>query len=50
MNRSILWQLALFVVVLIILNTLFQLHISIIGSILLTLGLSFVFSLFRRKR
>ncbi len=50
MNRSILWQLALFVVVLIVLNTLFQLHISIIGSILLTLGLSFVFSLFQRKR
>ncbi len=42
MNKSVLWQLLLFVVLLVALNFFFHLHISIIGSLLLTLGLSFV--------
>ena len=49
MNKTVLWQLALFVVVLLALNFFFHLHISIIGSLLLTLGLSFVSRLFQSK-
>lgn len=50
MNRSYVWQLAVFVLILIGLNFFFRLHISIIGSLVLTLVLSFVFSAFRRRR
>lgn len=50
MNRSYLWQLAVFVLILIGLNFFFRLHISIIGSLVLTLALSFLFSAFRRRR
>lgn len=50
MNRSYVWQLVVFVLILIGLNFFFGLHISIIGSLVLTLGLSFLFSAFRRRR
>ena len=50
MNRSYVWQLALFVLILIGLNFFFRLHISIIGSLVLTVVLSFAFSAFRRRR
>jgi hypothetical protein len=50
MNKSYIWQLAVFVLVLIGLNFFFRLHISIIGSLLLTVGLSVLFSLFRKRR
>lgn len=42
MSKNVIWQLAVFVLVLIALNFFFHLHISIIGSLLLTLGLSLV--------
>jgi hypothetical protein len=50
MKRDYLWQLAMFVLVLIGLNFFFRLHISILGSLLLTVGLSFLFSLFKGRR
>lgn len=50
MNRSYVWQLVVFVLILIGLNFFFGLHISIIGSLVLTLGLSFLFSALRRRR
>jgi hypothetical protein len=50
MRRSYLGQLAVFVLVLIGLNFFFRLHISIIGSLILTVVLSLVFSSFRRRR
>ena len=50
MKRDYLWQLAIFVLVLIGLNFFFRLHISILGSLLLTVGLSFLFSLFKGRR
>ncbi len=49
MNKNMLWQLGLFVLILVVLNMLFALHISIIGSVLLTVGLSFVFRLIQRR-
>ncbi len=49
MNRSVIWQLVVFVVVLLALNFFFHLHISIIGSVVLTLGLSFVFRMIQSK-
>ena len=42
MSKNVIWQLAVFVSALIALRFFFHLHISIIGSLLLTLGLSFV--------
>jgi len=48
-EKSSVWQLGVFVPVLIGLNFFFGLHISIIGSLILTLGLSFLFSRFRRR-
>jgi hypothetical protein len=42
MTKNAVWQLAVFVLALIALNFFFHLHISIIGSLLLTFGLSFV--------
>ena len=50
MRRSYLGQLAVFVLVLIGLNLFFRLHISIIGSLILTVVLSLAFSSFRRRR
>ena len=47
MNKSYLIQLAVFVVALVALNYFFQWHISIIGSLVLTLGLNFVLRLFQ---
>ncbi len=49
MNKNGMWHLAVFVGVLIALNFFFRLHISIIGSLLLTLGLNFVMRLFQSK-
>ena len=50
MKTNLLWQLGVFVLVLIALNAVFQLHISIIGSLLLTVLLSFVFNLIQSRR
>ena len=50
MKKDYLWQLAMFVLVLIGLNFFFRLHISILGSLVLTVGLSFLFSLFKGRR
>ena len=49
MNKSVVWHLVVFVVVLIALNFFFHLHISIIGSVVLTLGFTLVSRLFRLK-
>ena len=49
MNK-LLGQLAIFIVVLIALNFFFHLHISIIGSVVLTIGLSLLFGMFQSSR
>ena len=49
MNRNVLLHLAVFVVVLIALNFFFHLHISIIGSLALTVVLNLVMRLFQTK-
>ena len=49
MSKNYLWQLVVFIVVLIALNFFFHWHISIIGSLALTLGLNFVLSLMQSK-
>ena len=49
MNVNILWKLAIFVLVLLVLNAFFDLHISVIASLALTVGLSLLFSLFQRR-
>lgn len=49
MNSNLLQQLAIFVVVLIALNFFFHLHISIIGSLVLTLVLSVVFNAMQNR-
>ena len=46
MGKNVIWQLTMFVIVLIALNFFFHLHISIIGSLLLTVGLNIVGRLF----
>ncbi len=48
MNKNLVWQLVIFVAILLALNAIFELHISILGSLLLTVVLSFAFSFFRR--
>lgn len=48
-SKSFLWQLLAFIAILLALNGLFQLHISIIGSVLLTVVLSLAFSGIRRR-
>ncbi|MGC1220091.1 MAG: hypothetical protein WA883_21670 [Phormidesmis sp.] len=50
MNKNLLWQLGIFVAVLLALNLVFQMHISIIGSLLLTVALSFVFNAISNRR
>lgn len=50
MNKNLLWQLGIFVAVLLSLNLVFQMHISIIGSLLLTVVLSFVFNAIANRR
>ena len=47
MSSNALWQLILFVVVLIALNFFFHLHISIIGSLLLTFEINIVMRMIR---
>ncbi len=49
MNKKMLWQLVAFVVILIVLNALFALHISIIGSVALTVVLTLAFNIFNRR-
>ena len=48
MSKNVIWQLVVFILALLALNFFFHLHISIIGSLLLTLGLSFVSRLTQR--
>jgi hypothetical protein len=50
MNKSFLWQLAVFVLILVGLNFFFRLHISVIGSLILTVGLTILFRAFQRRR
>lgn len=49
MNRNTLVQLAVFVVILLLLNAVFALHISILGSLALTVVLSLVFGTMRGR-
>ena len=42
MSKNVIWHLVVFILALLALNFFFHLHISIIASLLLTLGLSFV--------
>ena len=49
MNSDMLWQLGLFVLILMVLNTMLALNISIIGSVVLTVGMSSVFDALRRR-
>ena len=49
MDKNVVIHLAVFVGVLLALNYFFHLHISIIGSLVLTLGLNFVMGLFQSK-
>ena len=48
-NKRLLWQLGAFVLILVLLNMLFQLHISILGSLALTVLLTFAFNGFGRR-
>lgn len=48
MSKNVIWQLVVFILTLLALNFFFHLHISIIGSLLLTLGLSFATRLTQR--
>ncbi len=50
MRRPFWGRLALFVLILVGLNFFFRLHISIIGSLALTVVLSFLFSSFKGRR
>ncbi len=49
MTNNVLLQLGVFVMFLIALNFFFHLHISIIGSLLLTLGVSFVIRIMQSR-
>ena len=48
-NKNMLWQLGLFVLILVALNALFALHISILGSVALTVLITVVFNAFRAR-
>ena len=50
MRKDLIWQLGIFVLVLLILNAFFQMHISIIGSLVLTIVLSLVFNFIQNRR
>lgn len=50
MSKNVLTQLGVFVLLLIALNFFFHLHISIVGSLLLTLGLSFLMRMIQSGR
>ncbi len=49
MDKTYIRHLAIFVAVLLLLNLFFQLHVSIIGSLLLTVGLNFAFNYFSSR-
>lgn len=49
MDKTYIRHIVIFVVVLILLNFFFHLHISVIGSVLLTIGLNFAFNYFSRR-
>ena len=49
-SKNFIWQLAIFILVLVALNFFFQTHISIIGSLLITIILSFVFNFIQTRR
>jgi hypothetical protein len=49
MDKNVILHLAIFIVVLLALNLIFHLHISIIGSLVLTLGLNFAFGLLQSR-
>lgn len=49
MSKNLLWQLAIFILVLLGLNFFFHLHIAIISSVVLTLVLSFVFNAMQNR-
>ncbi len=48
MDKSVLLHLAVFIAIMLALNYFFHLHISIVGSLALTLGLSFVNRMFQK--
>lgn len=48
MDKNVILHLGVFITLLLALNFFFHLHISIIGSLVLTVGLSFVSRLFQR--
>lgn len=50
MDKNVILHLAIFVGLLLALNFFFHLHISIIGSLLLTLGLNFAMGMIQSKR
>ena len=50
MRKDLIWQLEIFVLVLLVLNAFFQMHISIIGSLVLTIVLSLVFNFIQNRR
>lgn len=49
MNKTYLRHIVIFLIALLLLNYFFQLHISIIGSLLLTVGLNLVFGVFSKR-
>jgi uncharacterized membrane protein len=49
MSNNLIWQLGIFVLVLLGLNLFFHLHISIIGSLVLTVVLSLVFNTIQNR-
>ena len=50
MNSELIWELALFVLVLVGLNFFFHLNITILGSLVLTLGMFALFTAIRSLR
>ena len=48
MDKNVILHLGVFIAILLALNFFFHLHISIIGSLALTLGLSFVSRMFQK--
>ena len=48
MNKTYVRQILIFVAALVLLNLVFHLHISIIGSVLLTIALNFAFNYFAK--
>lgn len=50
MNKTYIRHVGIFIGVLLLLNLFFHLHISIIGSLLLTIGLNLAFNFFSNRR